>query len=152
MEEYSSKYFIKAVDRVLGHMASMSCRVTDSYEMPKMHNEALNVSINYRGDHSGELGLIMERPLAARITCRTLGLENDFDVLDEMIEDVMRELINVTCGQFVTLMYGNRIAFKVSVPRVFRIGSKVCNMLFSNPDAYTFIIDEEPVLATVKLT
>ena len=89
MEKTSTKYFMRAVDRVLGHMASMSCRSTDSSEMPEMYHEALNVRIDYNGEHSGELGLVMTRSLAARIASRILGLENEGNVWDDMIEDTL---------------------------------------------------------------
>jgi len=145
-----SEYFMEALGHVLVTMVSMSPCAAQAKDMPEIKGEALNVRIEYSGKHSGELGLIMERPLASLIAARILGLENANDVFDDMIDDAMRELINVVCGHFLTLMYGYTPVFKNSVPKVFRINGAACTMLLSNPNICTFIVDGFPLLGQVR--
>jgi chemotaxis protein CheY-P-specific phosphatase CheC len=150
MSENPAGYLMEALGHVLLTMVSMSPCPTEASAMPEITGEALNVRIEYSGRHSGELGLIMERPLATRIASRILGLENENDIFDDMMEDAIRELINVVCGHFVTLMFGYTPVLKVSIPKVFRLDGAACTMLMSNPNICTFMVDGFPLLGQVK--
>jgi chemotaxis protein CheY-P-specific phosphatase CheC len=78
-------------------------------------------------------------------------MEHTKDVYDDMIEDALRELLNVVCGHFVTLMYGYAPVLKISLPKVFTIGSAVCNVLRTNPNVCTFMVEDSPLLGQVKV-
>ncbi|HVN70479.1 MAG TPA: chemotaxis protein CheX [Desulfomonilia bacterium] len=141
----------EALGHVLVSMVSMSPHPAQAQEMPEMKGDALNVRIEYSGKHAGELGLIMEQSLAAKIAARILGLGTPGEVLDDMIEDAVRELINVMCGHFVTLMYGYTPILKVSLPKVFRLGSAACNVLLTNPNVCTFMVEDSPLIGQVRV-
>lgn len=151
MEGTATQYLMESLGHVLVSMVDMSPCPTTPEEMPEMKSDALNIRIEYSGKHAGELGLILERPLASLIAARILGLQNTADVYDDMIEDAMRELLNVICGHFLTLMYGYAPVFKIALPKVFTIGSAACNMLRSNPNVCTFMVDEYPMLGQVRV-
>jgi chemotaxis protein CheY-P-specific phosphatase CheC len=151
MADNPTGYLMEALGHVLVSMVSMSPHITEVQNMPEMKSDALNVRVEYSGKYTGELGLIMEHPLASRIAAHILGLGDANDVLDDMIEDAVRELMNVVCGHFVTLMYGYTPVLKVSIPRVFRLGGTACNMLMTNPNVCTFTVDGAPMLGQVKL-
>lgn len=146
-----AEYLTEALGHVLVSMVSMSPHMTEADDMPEMKTDGLNVRIEYTGEHSGELGLIMEKNLASRFAARILGLDNTEDIYDDMIEDALRELLNVVCGHFVTLMYGYTPILKISLPKVFSIGSAACNMLRTNPNVCTFTVDKEPVIGQVRI-
>jgi chemotaxis protein CheY-P-specific phosphatase CheC len=144
-------YLTEALGHVLVSMVSMSPLLTEVMNMPDIKTDALNVRVEYSGKHNGELGLIMEQPLALRIAARILGSDSTANISDEMIEDAIRELINVVCGHFVTLMYGYTPVLKLSIPKVTRVGYAVCNLLMTKPDACTFLVEESPLIGQVKL-
>jgi len=146
-----SQYLTEALSHVLLSMVSLSPRITDAADMPEVKGDALNVRIEYSGEHAGELGLIIEKPLAVLMAARILGMEQTKDVYDDMIEDALRELLNVVCGHFVTLMYGYMPVLKISLPKVFTIGSAVCNVLRTNPNVCTFMVEDSPLLGQVKV-
>ena len=50
----------------------MPPRDAEAADMPEMKADAPNVRIEYSGEHKGERGLIMERPLAVRFAARIL--------------------------------------------------------------------------------
>lgn len=151
MPDTPSQYLTEALSHVLLSMVSLSPRITDAADMPEVKGDALNVRIEYSGEHAGELGLIIEKPLAVLMAARILGMDNTKDVYDDMIEDALRELLNVVCGHFVTLMYGYTPVLKISLPKVFAIGSAVCNVLRTNPNVCTFMVDDSPLLGQVKV-
>jgi chemotaxis protein CheY-P-specific phosphatase CheC len=151
MDDNTSGFLMEALSHVLVSMVSMSPRITEAKDMPEMKGDALNIRIEYSGKHAGELGLIMERPLASQIAARILGLGSTDDVYDDMIEDAVRELINVVCGHFVTLMYGYTPVLKVSMPKVFILGSPACNVLLATPNVCTIMVDDFPLLGLVRV-
>ncbi|HOS96333.1 MAG TPA: chemotaxis protein CheX [Deltaproteobacteria bacterium] len=151
MPDTPSQYLTEALSHVLLSMVSLSPRITDAADMPEVKGDALNVRIEYSGEHAGELGLIIEKPLAVLMAARILGMEQTKDVYDDMIEDALRELLNVVCGHFVTLMYGYMPVLKISLPKVFTIGSAVCNVLRTNPNVCTFMVEDSPLLGQVKV-
>jgi chemotaxis protein CheY-P-specific phosphatase CheC len=151
MPDTPSQYLTEALSHVLMSMVSLSPRVMEAADMPEVKGDALNVRIEYTGEHAGELGLIIEKPLATLMAARILGMEHTKDVYDDMIEDALRELLNVVCGHFVTLMYGYAPVLKISLPKVFTIGSAVCNVLRTNPNVCTFMVEDSPLLGQVKV-
>jgi chemotaxis protein CheY-P-specific phosphatase CheC len=150
MEGNPIEYLMEAFGHVLVSMVSMSPHMKEGTNMPEMKSDAFNVRVEYSGKHAGELCLILEHPLASRIAARILGMEDMNDLSNDMIEDAVRELMNVVCGNFVTLMYGYTPVLNVSIPKVTQIGSVVCNQLMTSPNVCTFTVDEAPVLAQIK--
>lgn len=151
MEGNPSECLMEALGHVLVSMVSMSPHIIEAKDMPEMKGDALNIRIEYSGKHAGELGLIMERPLASQIAARILGLGSTDDIYDDMIEDAVRELINVVCGHFVTQMYGYTPILKISMPKVFLLGSPACNVLLENPNICTIMVDNFPLLGLVRV-
>lgn len=151
MTENPSEHLTEALAHVLVSMVAVSPRVTAAADMPEMKTDALNVRIEYTGEHKGELGLILEKPMASRFAAHILGLASPGDVHDDMIEDALKELLNVVCGHFVTLLYGYAPVLKISLPRVFTIGSSACNMLRTSSGVCTFTVDGEPMMGQVRV-
>lgn len=152
MTASSREYLAEALGHVFVSMAGLPVRSLEADMTPDMRSDALNVKIEFTGGGSGEIGIVMERPLASLVTCRILGRSDaPSPSEDTLIEDALKELANVVCGHFVTLMYGYTSVFKISIPRVLLIGSAACNMLKTNPDVSTFVVESHPLLATVRI-
>ena len=81
-----------------------------------------------------------------------LGLQHVNDILDDMIDDAARELINVICGHFLTLMYGDQPVVEMSVPSIAGIDGTACRDLLGDPGFDTFMVeDSSPVLIGVEI-
>ena len=132
-------------------MVSMTLRDADAQDLPQIEKSALNVRIEYKGEHSGEISIILGDSLASRIARRFLGMDNESDLLDDMIEDSARELANVICGHFVTRKYGEKPIMKISVPVLFSISPALFKILSANEDISSFIVDDLPMLGLVRL-
>lgn len=132
-------------------MVSMTLSDADSQDLPLTEKPALNVRIEYQGEHSGEISIILGEDLASRIARRFLGMDNESDILNDMIEDSARELANVICGHFVTLKYGESPIMKISVPRLFPISPALFGILSTNEDFSSFMVDDQPMLGLVRL-
>lgn len=150
MNNTTKQCFRQAIEEVLASMVSMSLRDATAKDLPPIENSALNVRIEYRGEHSGEISIILGDNLASRITKAFLGMDNESDLLDDMIEDSARELLNVICGHFVTIKYGEKPIIKISVPRLFSISPALFNILSINEDISSFMVDDLPMLGLVR--
>lgn len=150
MNNTTKQCFRQAIEEVLASMVSMSLRDATAKDLPPIENSALNVRIEYRGEHSGEISIILGDNLASRIAKAFLGMDNESDLLDDMIEDSARELLNVICGHFVTIKYGEKPIIKISVPRLFSISPALFNILSINEDISSFMVDDLPMLGLVR--
>ena len=74
--------------------------------------------IHYVGQVSGTLRCWCTREFAARLAANLLGLEPDMGEAQVAGEDAVRELMNVLCGQLVTLWHGTQGVFKLTIPTV----------------------------------
>ena len=142
--------FHQAAVHVLTSMVSMEVKQAAGNEPFRMQADVLDVRIVYQGPYTGTVGLVLERNLAKRIASKMLGLQNENDILDDMIDDTARELINVICGRYLTIMYGEKPVLNMSVPLITRVDGKVCRRLLTDRQAYAFRIDGFPVLGVVK--
>ncbi len=150
MKDTDKQCFIQATQQVLASMVSMTLRDAEAQDLPPIEQSALNVRIEYKGEHSGEISIILADNLASRIARGFLGMDNESDILDDMIEDSARELLNVICGHFVTMKYGEKPIIKISVPILFSISPALFNILSTNEDFSTFMVDDLPMLGLVR--
>jgi chemotaxis protein CheY-P-specific phosphatase CheC len=151
MKNTTKQCFRQAIEEVLASMVSMTLRDAYAQDLPQIETSALNVRIEYQGEHSGEISIILGDDLASLIARRFLGMDDESDILDDMIEDSARELVNVICGHFVTMKYGEKPIMKISIPRLFSISPALFNILSTNEDISPFMVDDLPMLGLVRL-
>jgi len=144
-------FLSESIGHVFLSLVSLPVRNAENGAIPDMRTDAFNVRIEFTGERSGELGIIVERPLAYLLTGRILGLSDTQGLDDAMIEDALKELANVVCGHFVTLMFGYASVFRILLPRVFSIGCIACNALKNKEDVCSFTVDGHPMMAMVRL-
>jgi hypothetical protein len=62
-------------------------------------------------------------------------------------ENALKELLNISCGYFLSEKFGTDEIFDLSIPETSRIPEKEWNLIFNDGMHITFLIDESPVLA-----
>lgn len=145
------EFFFQAMQQVMPALANVSPCFPESGEAPAMQGDGLNVRIAYSGRHAGELGLIIEHKLASRMAARIMGLDDSEEITDFMIDDALREVMNVICGHFITLMYGEKALIEVSTSQMFPVKNALCNLLRSSQDIHEFMIDDSPALVQILI-
>jgi CheY-specific phosphatase CheX len=133
-----SHALVTAVTSTLQHMASTAVEVRGSDETPSFDKTLIHAHITFSGHGSGELGMLMEPGLAAQLASRVLGVDGSEPLIQEMVLDAVKELLNVICGQFLTFRFGEEPVFSLGVPRVFPLGAQACNMLVSGSPILVF--------------
>ncbi len=147
----SSRAMENAVISVLNDMASTRASVIKPENLPRFDHALIHAHITFEGPSSGELGLLMDPGFAADLASRILGMDESGDLLQDMVLDAVKELLNVVCGQFLTQRFGYEPAFTLGVPRVFPLGAQACNVLLTGPSILIFRCDDSILPAYVRV-
>ncbi|HPW69640.1 MAG: chemotaxis protein CheX [Desulfomonilia bacterium] len=147
----SSRAMENAVVSVLNDMAATRAAMIRPEELPCFGQTLIHAHITFEGPSSGELGLLMDPDFAAELASRILGVDEKGDLLQEMVVDAVKELLNVICGQFLTQRFGYEPAFTLGVPRVFPLSAQACNVLLTSPSILIFQSNDSIVPAYVRV-
>ncbi|MCD6570377.1 MAG: chemotaxis protein CheX [Deltaproteobacteria bacterium] len=151
MENDPKEIMEKAVMHVLEAMAFMFVETVTQDELSDIEDTCLHVQMEFTGETSGDLGLVFPPELAASMAENVLGIEPDGSILEDTLKDAAEEILNVVCGQFLTLMFGDKPIFELSVPHVSRLDSRACNELLKSPGVVAFMVEDSFMLGYVKL-
>jgi len=120
-------------------------------ELQTDDTEFLHATITFDGPSSGELSIAAPRNLCAQLAAGILGLEADEHEVAENISDTLGELLNVTCGNFTTAMFGDETVINQSIPVVKKLDKTAWQALQVRPGAVKFIVDDVPLIAHVAV-
>jgi len=140
----------KAVVSVLKDMAATCAEMAESGDVPRFDRPLVHAHIAFDGHRSGELGLLMDPEFAAEIASRMLGMDCGESLLQETVLDAVKELLNVVCGQFLTLRFGDEQSFSLGVPQVFTLSAQACNILLSQSPMMLFQVGSHILPAYVR--
>jgi chemotaxis protein CheY-P-specific phosphatase CheC len=62
-------------------------------------------------------------------------------------ENALKELLNISCGYFLSEKFGIDEVFDLSIPVASPVSQEEWNLLFNNKQYKIFLVDESPVLA-----
>ncbi len=110
-------------------------------------------SISFHGDVSGTISMAMPETLCMEIVSNILSVEegDGASVEEAQMKDVMGELLNVLCGQFLTLVEGDKPVFNLSVPVIKAASPAEWEKLRYSPGCNAATIDEHNVLLSLEL-
>lgn len=120
-------------------------------ELQTSDSEFLYATIKFDGPSSGVLGIAAPRGLCAKLTADILGLEPDEQEVTENISDTLGELLNVTCGNFATAMFGEENTVNQSIPEIAELDETAWRGLLAQTNAMKFIVDDVPLIAHVAM-
>ncbi len=141
----------QAVISVVAAMTGMSAEVIEARDIPPFEIPLINARIAYSGPYSGDLGLMIEQPLAELIGMHMLGFGPGEHLIQDMIDDAVKELLNVVCGRFLTLMFGSKPVFSLNIPQAFPLGAQVCNALVQNSPLLAFRVEGYTIIGNVRM-
>ena len=137
MNEELRETIIDGFTDVIEKMAFMFIEEAEEDEMDA--DGALVATMSFTGDHSGSLTLALSPATANELASNVIG-----------VDDALRELLNVTCGNLLTGHYGEEPVFDLSVPKVESIDASAWRNLVKAPDAIALLIDDNPAVIQFK--
>ena len=136
---------------VLQNMTFAFVESPEDETLPTDESEFLHATIKFTGPSSGEMGIAVSQDLCAELAAGILGLEPDEDEVKESISDTLGELLNVTCGNFITTMFGENQLVSQSIPQVQTLDSNGWKSLVARSETVKFMVDEVPLIAHVAV-
>ena len=79
-----------------------------------------------------------------------LGMDQDDEIVQQRSLDSLKEVLNVICGNLLTVIAGEEPIFNLSVPETDTIGPDEWQQLIDDPDSQGFLVDDNPVLLVFK--
>ena len=126
------------LSEVLANLAFMFGEPPAGESAPEV--EWFECAIGYHGPQSGALKLRCPQSFAVLLAANLLGLEPTSPELAGKIEDPVKELLNVICGQTVTALYGRVAAFELEIPAMQRLEATPPR-LNPSPDAVELCVE-----------
>lgn len=109
----------------------------------------LQAKMTFTGAISGSLSLTVPATLGPQIAANVLGADREDQVAPSDGEDAIKELLNMTCGQLLTAIAGEKPVFELTVPAISRLGSNDWQNLLNSDNSLLFIVEDSPVLVSL---
>ena len=74
------------------------------------------------------------------------GENNDDEQAMNLGIDSFKEVLNVTCGQVLTAIAGEKALFNLSIPEVSELGASGWTEILNKTDTIGFLVNEYPML------
>jgi CheY-specific phosphatase CheX len=141
----------EAFCEVMEKLAFMFGELTPKTDLPQTGSTYIQASMTFIGDMTGTLSLMVPEALGPVITANVLGMEPDDELVVARAMDTLKEVLNVTCGQVLIALAGERPIFDLSIPAVSRLDRAEWSSLVDDPETLGFLVDDNPVLLRLSL-
>jgi len=146
MSSKASDAIASVFPRVLEEQTFLFADPSDLNFAASPPREAVCVSITFSGANAGKLEMGISATLGREIARNLLEIEPGEEPPDSAAQDALRELLNVTCGNILTEMAGDKPVFNLSLPQIEPIDAKAWKKLISDPGASIFEVENQPVV------
>jgi chemotaxis protein CheY-P-specific phosphatase CheC len=135
---------------ILERIAFMFGEIVEMSDVSGIETESVHASIAFRGQIDGQIEIVAPCDFCTELAANMLGTDPNDDVAERRGIDSLRELLNITCGNFVTAATGNRSVTDVRVPSTRIIASGACNELMQECGWTAILVDENPILVRLS--
>lgn len=151
MNQNTREILIDVFCKVLEQVAFAFGEEAEKQDLPTGgSSKYLNCSIDFSGPFSGTIQITFPSEFCEELAANTLGTEQE-QITTEMAEDALKEIANVTCGQWLTTIAGEEPIFDLFVPRVKQLDPSGWADLRDRPSTIPMIVDEVPALIDVSV-
>lgn len=131
---------------VFEQLAFMFGEIIDKDDVSCDSNRFIRALMSFQGDRSGSVELLLPAELAEMLAYNILGIDND-DTLDPgTSEDAVKEMLNTICGKLLTVLYGDKEVFDLSVPETSVIDTRQWKTLLDEKNYIAIDMEDNPVL------
>lgn len=137
--------------QVLERFAFMFSELVPREELPPTESEHRLAEMSFTGRVSGSLAMAVPKEMCQEIAANVLGIEADDALAIKDAEDALKEVLNLTCGQVLTSIAGEKALFDLSVPETAELDAAGWQSFLEEPETVAFLVDDNPVLLRLKL-
>jgi hypothetical protein len=114
------------------------------------HEPWTEARMAFTGDVTGSIAVIVPRSLQPDIAANILGLDHDALQQQAVLDDALREMLNVLCGHIIRAIAGPSSQFDLVTPQNIELAPDELRELMDDPDSTAYLLDDEPVLMNLK--
>ena len=138
----------QALCDVTEKMAFMFGEEAEQDELLEAAQEGLEVKISFSGRDKGEITMLSTPDMGVELAANVLGIDHE-EINQEIIEDSLKEWLNVTCGHILTTLAGSEAIYDLSAPEVRTVDSEIWDTSARDANAMLFLIDDQPMILMV---
>lgn len=146
MREAVEATFVDVVEK-LTFMFGEPCEMADVAVGTDPWSEA---RMSFTGDVIGSLSVIVPQDLLPEIAANILGLDSDLMSRPEVLDDALREMLNVLCGHVIRAIAGPSCTFDLVTPDNLILEDEELKAIMDDPDTTAYLLDDEPILLNLK--
>ena len=135
---------------VLERYAFMFAEPTAPEELPVPEGPLYRADMSFTGPRSGSLCLVWPTSACVPLAANILGAEPQ-DLMIGAGEDAFRELLNVTCGEFLVKLGGPEAVFNLSIPTIRELPPYDWQSFAAEPGFAGLLSDDIPLLFQLNL-
>lgn len=145
--ELLSSVFCDAMEK----LAFMFGEPAEGDELFPTGKNYLTAGMTFTGDMSGEISITVAEEMCMEIAANILGINADEEQAMNLAIDALKEVLNVTCGQVLTAIAGEKALINLSIPQVSELDASGWTETMNNTESIGFLVDDYPVLLSFSL-
>jgi chemotaxis protein CheY-P-specific phosphatase CheC len=111
----------------------------------------IEARMRFTGGQEGSLAVIVPRSLQPEIAANILGLDAEGLETQEVLDDALREMLNVVCGHALMELCGGGRDFVLETPTNVELDDEALGALLAQDRCSAYLLDDEPVLLHLEL-
>ena len=146
-KELLSNVFCDALEK----LAFMFGEPAGGDELSPTGNKYLTAGMTFTGDMSGEISITVAEEMCMEIAANILGINTGDEQAMNLAIDSLKEVLNVTCGQVLTAIAGEKALINLSIPQVSELDASGWTEMMNKTETIGFLVDDYPVLLSFSL-
>lgn len=135
---------------VVQNLAFMFADEVPPSELPEQAADPIMASVAYRGHASGTLRILTIGAIRNVLAANVLGLDESDPEAAIKGDDALKELANVTCGQLLTILHGDKPVFDITPPTLESVDADLWRSFRANPEVASCLVDGTPVMLLLE--
>ncbi len=107
--------------------------------------------MHFTGGQAGSLAVIVPQSLQPEIAANILGLDAEGLDTRAVLDDALREMLNVVCGHVLMALCGEAADFQLEAPTNEELDGDQMSALLAEDSTSAYLLDDEPVLLHLEL-
>jgi CheY-specific phosphatase CheX len=136
---------------VLEKQAFMFAEPSEKDQMPRDVENCVSTEIGFDGDSTGFIKCTVPSNLAIELASNIIGMDLGEDNPEEKANDAIKELLNITCGNFITEKFGNEAQISPTIPESQDMDSADWKSFIQDENSLAFIVDEIPLFISLNI-
>jgi len=120
-------------------------------ELSPTGKKYLTAGMTFSGGISGKISITVAEEMCMEIAANILGINADEEQAMNLAIDSLKEVLNVTCGQVLTAIAGEKALIDLSIPQVSELDASGWMETMNKTETIGFLVDDYPVLLSFSL-